>query len=97
MVESKKKTFREIIIGWGTKVLLALLILSFGLWGIGDYISPPQEAELVAKVGKSGILKAEYENELRKQINNLQQIFGNTFSVEQAKSLGVSENIIQSL
>ena len=97
MVESKKKTFREIIIGWGTKVLLALLILSFGLWGIGDYISPPQEAELVAKVGGSGILKAEYENELRKQINNLQQIFGNTFSVEQAKSLGISENIVQSL
>lgn len=97
MAESKKKTFREIIIGWGTKILLALLILSFGLWGIGDYIAPQQEEELVAKVGKSGILKAEYENELRKQINNLQRIFGNTFSVEQAKSLGISENIVQSL
>ena len=97
MAESKKKTFREIIIGWGTKILLALLILSFGLWGIGDYITPKQEEELVAKVGKSGILKAEYDNELRKQINNLQRIFGNTFSLEQAKSLGISENIVQSL
>ena len=45
MAESKKKTFREIIIGWGTKILLALLILSFGLWGIGDYITPKQEEE----------------------------------------------------
>ena len=31
------ENFRKKILSWGAKLLLGLLIISFALWGIGDY------------------------------------------------------------
>jgi peptidyl-prolyl cis-trans isomerase D len=97
MSEEKQKTFREKLLGWGVKVLLALLILSFGVWGIGDYVAPNQGKEIVATVGHTDITATEFQNELREQIRRLQGVFGNRFSNQQAKAIGVTENVLQSL
>jgi peptidyl-prolyl cis-trans isomerase D len=97
MSEEKQKTFREKLLGWGAKVLLALLILSFGVWGIGDYVAPKQGNDVIATVGNAEITAIEFQNELRIQINRLQGIFGNNFSNQDAKAMGVTENVLQSL
>jgi len=97
MSEIKKKTFREKILGWGAKILLALLILSFGVWGIGDYIAPQQGNDVVAKVGSSEITVQEFQGGVRRQVTRLQGIFGSNFNSEQAKSMGITNNVLESL
>ena len=93
----KKKTFREAILGWGAKILLALLILSFGVWGIGDYVAPQQDAAAVATIGESEISGQEFQSEVQQQVNRLQGIFGANFTIQQAKSMGITQNVLQSL
>jgi peptidyl-prolyl cis-trans isomerase D len=97
MSETRKKTFRETLLGWGAKILLALLILSFGVWGIGDYVAPQQENETVATVGKSKITSAEFQNEVQFQVNRLQTVLGSDFTTERAKSMGITENVLNTL
>ena len=88
MSETRKKTFRETLLGWGAKILLALLILSFGVWGIGDYVAPQQENVAIATVGESKITSAEFKNEVQFQVNRLQRVLGGDFTIERAKSIG---------
>ncbi len=98
MSETKKqKTFRETILSWGAKLLLALLILSFGVWGIGDYVAPQHNQSAVATIGEVEISSHEFQGELRQQIARLQGIFGGNFTNEQAKAMGIGNNVLQSL
>ncbi len=98
MSETKKKTFREALLGWGAKILLGLLILSFGVWGIGDYVSPQSSQNTaVATVGDSEISGYEFQNEVRRQVTRMQQIFGSNFTTQQAKSMGITGNVLESL
>ena len=97
MTENKKKTFREILLGWGTKILLALLILSFGVWGIGDYVSPQQSNDVVATVGDSVITSAEFQSEVQFQVSQLQSVLGNNFTIQKAKAMGITSNVLNSL
>ncbi|MDP7601499.1 MAG: SurA N-terminal domain-containing protein, partial [Rhodospirillales bacterium] len=93
----KKKSFREIILSWGAKLLLALLILSFGVWGIGDYVTPQHSATAVATIGEIEISSHEFQSEVRQQFARLQGIFGGNFTTEQAKALGIGDSVLQSL
>ena len=98
MSESKKKkSFREIILSWGAKLLLALLILSFGVWGIGDYVAPQHSATAVATIGEIEISSHEFQSEVRQQFARLQGVFGGNFTTEQAKALGIGDSVLQSL
>ena len=46
------ENFRKKIISWGAKLLLGLLIISFALWGIGDYTMGGKDSdETIAQVG----------------------------------------------
>lgn len=95
--KKKKKTFRETLLGWGAKVLLALLILSFGVWGIADYVAPQQNVGAVATIGEREVSNQQFSQEVRLQVRRLQGIFGNGFTNEQAKAMGIAENVLQSL
>jgi peptidyl-prolyl cis-trans isomerase D len=97
MSETKKKTFRERLLGWGVKVLLALLILSFGVWGIGDYVAPQQANVAIATVGKSEISIAEFQNEVQFQVSRLRAVLGDNFTEKRARAMGVTENVLNSL
>ena len=77
--------------------MLALLILSFGVWGIGDYVAPQQSNDVIANVGESEITLSELQNEVQYQISRLQQVLGPSLTIEKAKAMGVVDNILQSL
>jgi len=97
MSEVKKKTFRERVLGWGVKILLALLILSFGVWGIGDYVAPQQGNVAIATVGGSEISIAEFQNEVQFQVSRLRAVLGDNFTAKRAQAMGVTENVLNSL
>ena len=79
------------------KVLFVLLILSFGIWGIGDFLrSSPQDAT-VATVGGHKITGDVVQQAVRRQVDRLRQQFGGNFDMEQAKAFGVIDQAVDGL
>lgn len=93
MLEAIRKRSASLLV----KLLFLLLVLSFGLWGIGDVISPNPQNEWVAKVGgvelPNQILRDEYQNELRR----LRQVLGDNIDREQALALGLPAHSLEQI
>lgn len=79
---------------WIAKGLMVLLVFSFAIWGIADYVSGFGSSGDVAKVGSTSIGQAEYSDALRREVNQLRRQFGPAFSVEQARQLGIDESAL---
>ncbi len=75
--------------GIGAKLLLALLVLSFAVWGIGDMAGQSGRGGAVATVGKERISVAAYQNAVRRETENLRRAFGDKYSPELLKSLNL--------
>ena len=85
-------TLREKIISWGAKILFALLILSFGVWGIGDYIRPKSAQELpVASVGDIDIMPQELSREVSQYEQSLRLSGASPELIQSLKSRIVQE------
>lgn len=79
------------------KVLLGMLILSFGAWGIGDVFSSRAGRAPAISVGEIEISPAEFRTELNREVERLKPILGPTFSTEQAKMLGIGDALAKRL
>lgn len=82
---------------WIAKGLMVLLILSFGVWGIADYVGSFGRSGDVAKVGSAAITQTEFVEAFRREVNNLRRRFGSNFSNEQARQLGMDESVLNRL
>src|SRR6266481_1892512 len=72
------------------KILFALLIVSFGVWGIGDIFRERSAAETtVASVGDIKIQADELQNAVRQEMDRMRPVFGGNFTLEQAKQFGL--------
>ena len=90
--------FRKKILSWGAKILFALLIISFGLWGIGDYTTGGGgNSEAVAEVGNRQITGQELKLRINKTLARMRQIVGQNFTNEQARSLGIVDQTLNSM
>lgn len=61
--------------GWIVKVLFAIIVLSFALWGVGDYFSG-ESAVTVAEVGDETIHQRPFQRRVQQQRNRLQEQLG---------------------
>lgn len=82
---------------WVAKGLMLLLVLSFGLWGIGDYVANYGTGDPVAKVGDAEVGQNEFADAWRREVANLQRRFGAGFSAEQARQIGLDETVLNRL
>lgn len=82
---------------WIAKFLMVLLILSFGVWGIADYVRGFGGGGDVAKVGSTAIGQAEFADAFRREVTELRRRFGNAFSADQARQLGLDESVLNRL
>mgnify|MGYP002628740233 CR=1 FL=1 len=64
--------------GWVAKILFFLLILSFAVWGIGDYLTP-ETNPVVAEVGEIEIRRSALDSAERSQLEQLRQMLGRNF------------------
>ncbi|MGH7124621.1 MAG: SurA N-terminal domain-containing protein, partial [Stellaceae bacterium] len=73
------------------KLLFAILIVAFGLWGIGSWLTGGAPDTTVATVGNVKIRGEALSAAVRTQVQNLRQdpTYGPNFDVEQAKQLGM--------
>jgi peptidyl-prolyl cis-trans isomerase D len=90
-------TMRASAGGFAAKILLAFLVLSFAIWGVGDMVRHPGRNIAVAKVGGHKISVETFQNELQKQSEKLKNALGGKFSPEMLKSIGLPQQVLQGL
>src|SRR5215471_12781722 len=79
------------------KVLFALLILTFGIWGIGDIFRNRGSDTIVAMVGDHAISAEELQTAMRRALEQLSARFGSAIDLEQAKKLGLVDQTLTQL
>src|SRR5215475_12246568 len=82
------------------KGLFALLIISFGFWGIytrSDYYSSHSPDTVVATVGDQTIRADELQRALQTALDRLRAQTGSTIDPQQVKQLGVLDGLLNQL
>jgi peptidyl-prolyl cis-trans isomerase D len=87
------QTFRSKGAGLVAKVLFALLILSFALWGIGDYAFLRRSEPVPLRVAGEKITANQLSVEYRREIERLRRAFGQ-FDPETARQFGLMDRVI---
>lgn len=87
---------REIGKTWIVKVLMGLLVASFGLWGIADIFSGFGQSD-VASVGGTEIPIAAFQQSYNREVRNLQNQLGSVVNETTARSLGLPDRVLQQL
>ncbi|MGI9351318.1 MAG: SurA N-terminal domain-containing protein [Rhizobiaceae bacterium] len=79
--------------GWVAKVLIALLIVSFGVWGISGSLFFGSQYNVV-QVGDTKIDAAQYRFAYENQLLALSQSIGRRINRQEADTLGLRENVL---
>jgi peptidyl-prolyl cis-trans isomerase D len=79
-----------------TKFLLALLIVAFAVWGIGDVIRRSGQTAL-ATVGSTEITSEEFRQAYQDEVQSVSRRLGRRLTPEQAKILGVETRALSRL
>lgn len=80
-------TIHEKMKGWFAKIILAILVLSFGLFGIDTYNKAGGGAEWVVKIDDDKILLSEYEESLKRRQTRLREAGVNDNAILEGKVL----------
>ncbi len=79
------------------KVLFGLLILTFGVWGIGDIFRNRPTDTVIVTVGDQKIHGEELQAAVRRELDRLRQEFAAAVDVQQAKNMGIVDTILEAL
>lgn len=90
------EAMRKGVGSWVSKLLLLVLVVSFGLWGIND-VFRGRGAGAVARVGSVDITAEEYSQQYRRQFDLLQRQFRGRLTPEQARLFRLDEQALTSL
>ena len=82
--------------GWIAKILFALLILSFGAWGIVDYLQPDPDP-VVIKVGDTEIRTSIFRSQFNRSLDQLRGQVGSTVTQEFAVQMGLDKEVTDTL
>ena len=82
--------------GWIAKILFILLIISFGAWGIVDYLQPDPDP-VVIQVGDSEVRQSFVRSQFTVALERLRQRLGTTVTQDLAIEMGLDEQVIDSI
>jgi len=91
------ESFRNASQTWIIKILFAFLILSFGIWGVGDVIRERVAAQPAISVGDKEFTGPEVAERFRRDVDRMSSMFGSKLSVEQAMQFGLLQQTVQRL
>jgi peptidyl-prolyl cis-trans isomerase D len=77
-------------------IAMGTLILSFGIWGIGDILRGRVDTA-VAHVGRVAISADEYQRALQRQVETLRESLGPDFDMAKARALGIDRRVLDSI
>ncbi len=78
-------------------VMVAFLILSFALWGVGDVFRNKGGSDVAARAGNQEIPMQDYERGMTIESRRIQQMLGQPVSEEALKHYGVPQRVISTL
>lgn len=78
------------------KVLIGLLVISFAIWGISDFVNQIDPTE-VARAGETPVSSAEFERVYRRVANRTSQQMGTGLTPEMADAIGLPNQVLQTL
>lgn len=78
---------------WFAKIFIALLVLSFAVWGIADIFGGYGE-QTVVKVGEIEISSQTYQSEFNREIRALSNRLGRDLSTDEARSLALDSQVL---
>ena len=81
---------------WVARIFIGLLVLSFAVWGIADFLGA-RSTTAVASIEGREIDAASLENEFQRELYRLQQRFGSSFDSQQARSLGLDRQVLRQM
>jgi peptidyl-prolyl cis-trans isomerase D len=90
------ETMRTHAQSWIAKLILWAIVLSFGLWGIGDYFLGSR-VENVASVDGEPIHDPEFAQAYERAMNSYRAVLGKQFSKELMAQMHVRENTLQTI
>ena len=82
--------------GWIAKLLFALLVLSFAVWGVADVFTGWGRGA-IAKVGDQEIRVEDYQRAFQNEINQISQQAGRRITTEQAHAAGLDNRVLAQL
>ena len=89
-------SLRQAATTWVAKLLLALLVLSFAVWGIsGTIFGGPGNNVLTA--GETAVSITDYRLAYDRQLNVMSRQFGTRLTREQAVALGIDQQVLSQL
>ncbi len=91
------QVFRDHAHKWFIKVLLWLIVLSFGLWGIGDVVYKFFAHRPVVKVGKHDISQEELSHHLQKESARIHEMTKGKITPQQLRAIGMHTSVINRL
>jgi peptidyl-prolyl cis-trans isomerase D len=81
---------------WLAKILIALLIASFAVWGIADQITGGGE-QVLARVDGQEIPLERFRNTYQQEINRLSRQRGERITAQQAREAGLPDMVLEQL
>ncbi|MFK8033273.1 MAG: SurA N-terminal domain-containing protein [Hyphomicrobiales bacterium] len=81
---------------WVAKVLIGLLVLSFAIWGVNDFIGGINRTT-VATVGETDVSAQRFDRALSIEISRVQRQIQQPVSLSQAVAFGIPNQVMSSL
>lgn len=78
---------------WVAKLFIALLIFSFAIWGVTDFLQGFGQ-NTAAKVGDTEVSIFEFDRTYRQDLNRLAQQFGRPLTAEEGAALGIPQQAL---
>lgn len=92
------ETIRNHAKGWIAKVILALIAVTFALFGVDSYMQGGGGSEqIVASVGKTKISRQEYDRVLQTQIDQMREAMGEKFDRATTETPEFKKRVLQEL
>src|SRR5262245_50496076 len=86
-------TIRNLAKTWVAKLLLLILAVGFGSWGISSY-SRQTGDNAIAHVGKTRITVEDFQRVFDRQIEAMKRQFGDSFDRRQARLFGLDQQVL---
>ncbi|WP_274605694.1 peptidylprolyl isomerase [Afifella marina] len=87
---------RQATSGWMAKLLLGLLIVSFGIWGVANQFSGYGRGTL-ASVGDEEVTAVQFDRALRQRMQQFSQQMNQVMTMEQARNIGLPQQVLSQL
>lgn len=90
-------SIRSAVGSWPAKLLLAVLVVSFAAWGISGSVLTGGGRSDVIKAGDTSVSLMDYRLAYDRQVSTLSQRLGTRLTSEQARSLGVPQQVLSQM